>query len=240
MRFEPGIDPEGLDSDYFFLFVGHRSRNVHHVDNGGDGLRLRHIFPGPVLLVLTDGNDLGIARHIGSGADLALERALERSLEMPQTLRAHLADRGIAISLGADILSAARLDARQLEFFAQNGGQFFEREFDFEDVSAGLIAGLAAVVALRRTERSANIAVAGADAAGAFLAELELRDFDLRQGDRNEIAPLLPDHLAAADVFAEVAFHLAADKLAEALMIAFDFLAHGFPLSGSSANDHAL
>jgi len=43
----------------------------------------------------------------------------------------------------------------------------------------------------------------------------------------DQVLALLADHLAAADVLAEVALHLAADKLAEALMIAFNLLTHG-------------
>ena len=40
---------------------------------------------------------------------------------------------------------------------------------------------------------------------------------------------LLADHLAVGDVLRQVALHLAADDLAEALVIAFDLLAHGNP-----------
>ena len=53
---------------------------------------------------------------------------------------------------------------------------------DFEDVPAGLVAGLArAAVVLPAAERLADLAVALADAAGALLAVAELRDVDLRQ-----------------------------------------------------------
>jgi len=84
---------------------------------------------------------------------------------------------------------------------------------------------------LRRSQRLANVAVPLARAPGILLTIAKLRDLDLRQRDADEVFALLPNHLAAADVLAEVAFHLAADKLAEALMIAFDFLSHVEPLS---------
>src|SRR5205807_10479524 len=96
-----------------------------------------------------------------------------------------------------------------------------------EDVPDGLVAGLALVVALGSGQRLADVAVALADAAGVLLAVAELWNLDLRQRDADEVAALLPDQLAAADVLAEVALHFAADDPAEALMIAVDLLAHG-------------
>src|SRR5262249_39362826 len=95
--------------------------------------------------------------------------------------------------------------------------------------AAGLVAGAALGVALAGAERLAGLAGALADAAGAFLAVAELRHVDLRQRDADEVLALLADHLAAADVLAEVALDLAADELAEALVVAFDLLPHGNP-----------
>jgi hypothetical protein len=70
-----------------------------------------------------------------------------------------------------------------------------------------------------------------AGASGALLAVAELRDVDLRQGDADEVLALLADHLAAADVLAQVTFHLTADDFAEPLVVAFNLLAHGSPLA---------
>src|SRR5207237_9892895 len=81
-------------------------------------------------------------------------------------------------------------------------------------------------------ERLADVAITLADAARAFLAVTELRNLDLRQGNTDQIAALLADHFAAADVLAEIAFHLAANDLAEALVVAVDLLAHGVPRLG--------
>src|SRR5262249_1358531 len=67
-------------------------------------------------------------------------------------------------------------------------------------------------------------------ASGPFLAIAELRDADLRQGDRDQVLPLLADHLTAADVLAEIAFDLAANDPSKSLMVPFDLLSHGNPL----------
>src|SRR6185503_9976280 len=103
----------------------------------------------------------------------------------------------------------------------------FEGQLDLEDVPAGLIACPALVALLRGGQGVAGLALALADAAGAFLAVAELRQVDLRQGDADEVFPLLADQLAPADVLAEVRLHLAPDDLPEALVIAFDLLPHG-------------
>src|SRR5262249_6741466 len=102
-------------------------------------------------------------------------------------------------------------------------------QIDLEDVPAGLVAGAGAGLALAGAERLAGLARALAHARRALLAVAELRDVDLRQGDGHEGLAPLADHLAAADVLREVALHLAADELAEALVVAFDLLSHGWP-----------
>ncbi len=146
---------------------------------------------------------------------------------MAERFGAGLADAGVLVAGGDDVLLAARLDARQGQLLAEDGGHFLHRQLDFEDVSAGLVAGAAARLALTGAERLADLARTLADAAAALLAVAELRHVDLRQGDADEVLALLADHFAAADVLAEVALHLAAHELLEALVVAFDFLAHG-------------
>src|SRR5262249_44458234 len=143
-------------------------------------------------------------------------------------LRAGLADAGVAVAGGDDVLAAARLDARQGQLLAEDLGHLLHRQVDFQDVSARLVAG-AGRVSFRRRERIAGPALSLADAAGALLAVAELRDVDLRQGDADEVLALLADHLAAADVLLQVALHLAADELLEPLVVALDFLSHGSP-----------
>src|SRR5262249_30701568 len=128
---------------------------------------------------------------------------------------------------GDDVLLAARLDTGQGQFLAEDLGEFFHAQLDFEDVAAGLVAGAGLALALRRGQRLADLALALAGAAGAFLAVAELRQVDLRQGNADQVLALLADQLAAADVLAQAGLHLAANDLAEALMIAFDPLAHG-------------
>src|SRR5207249_4743127 len=151
--------------------------------------------------------------------------------------RPGLADARVLVLGGDDILLAARLDAGQLQLLAEDLGELFHRQLDFEDMAAGLIAG-ARVVALGRGERLARIALALADPARTLLAVAELRDVDLRQGNRYQVVPLLADHLAAADVLAQIRFHLAADDFSKALVIALDLLAHGLSSSGRLTGTH--
>src|SRR5204862_436051 len=80
--------------------------------------------------------------------------------------------------------------------------------------------------ALRRGQRLPRVSLALADAARALLPIAELGNVDLRQRYGHQVLPFLADHFAAADVLAKVAFHLAADDFAEALLIALDFLTH--------------
>src|SRR5262249_7462401 len=122
-----------------------------------------------------------------------------------------------------------------------DGGHLLHGQLDLEDVAAGLIPGLAgAGLSLTRSQGLADVPVPLANAAGALLAVAELRDFDLRQGNADQVLALLPDELAAANVLAQVALHLAADKLAEALVITLDPLTHGSLSSRSGRRtDHS-
>src|SRR5262245_64713912 len=94
-------------------------------------------------------------------------------------------------------------------------------------MAARLIPGADIIVSLRRRERSPGVPISLTDPAGALLAVAKLRYLDLRQGNADQVVAFLADHLAAADVLGQVALHLAANDLAEALVIAFNFLAHG-------------
>src|SRR5262249_43231994 len=200
---------------------------VHHVDDDRHALRLVHFLPAAVLLVLADRHDDRRLGVVDARGNLPLQGPLERPLEVPQRLGAALADARVAVARRDDVLLAARLDARQGQLFAEDGGQFLHCQFDFEDVAAGLVAGAALAVALRRAQRRAGVALAHAHPAGTLLAVAELRDVDLWQGNADQVLALLADHLAAADVLAQVRLNLAAHDLAEALVVAFDLLTHG-------------
>ena len=105
-------------------------------------------------------------------------------------------------------------------------GQLLHGQLDFEDVAAGLVAGLAGAVALAgAAERLPDVAVALADAAGVLAAVAELRDVDLRQGDaRRGRLPFLPIISPRLMYLRQVALHLAADDLRNRLAVAFDLL----------------
>ena len=57
LALEPGVDPERLDADDLFLVVGHRARDVHHVDDDGVELGQGDRVPGAIELVLADRDD---------------------------------------------------------------------------------------------------------------------------------------------------------------------------------------
>src|SRR5437879_4619766 len=139
---------------------------------------------------------------------------------MAQGLRASLADAGVAVAGADDVLLAARLNARELEFFAENRSELLQRQLHFKDMAARFASCPVAVARLRRSQGRTRIAVALAGAGGALLSVAKLRNVDLRQRNADEIFAFLADHLAAADVLAEVALNLAADNLFESLMIA--------------------
>ena len=56
----------------------------------------------------------------------------------------------------------------------------------------------------------------------------KLGDLDLRQRDRNELAPGLADQLAMRNVLTQVGLDLAADDLLEPIGVMIDFSNHGY------------
>jgi hypothetical protein len=227
MPLDPGVDPERFDPHDFLLLVGHAAGHVHHVDDAGDGVRAGRFLPTAVLFVLPDRHHEGVVGVVRARGNLPLEGPLVRPLEVPQALRADVADGRILVLLGDDVLLALRFDAGQGEFLAEDFGEFFQRQVDFKNVPTRLVAGLRVAVLARLGERLAGLTVADADAAGTFVAVAELRVVDARHGDRDQVVPLFADHLAAADVLRQVRLDLPADDLAEPLQVLVDLLSHG-------------
>src|SRR5262249_22169572 len=153
----------------------------------GDTLGQPYFLPRPILLVLADRDDDRLLGVINPGGDLPLQRPLEGPLEVAQRLRPGLADAGVAVADSDAVLLAARRDARQGQLLAEDLGHLLHGQLDLEDVPAGRVAGAGAGLLLPGPERLADLAVALADAAGALLAEAELGDLDLRQGDGDEV-----------------------------------------------------
>src|SRR5262245_40332367 len=227
VRLDPHVDPERLDANDLFLLVGHGAGDVHHVDDARDALRQRNFLPAAILLVGALRHDNRLYRIINAGGNIPFERALVGSLEMTQRFRANLANAAVSVTLGEDVLLAPRLNSRQDQLLAEDFRQFFQREFDFKNVTAGLIAGFRLAVPLRVGQRLAHVALALSHAAGAFLTVAELRYLNLRKGDADQFPAFLADHFPATDVLAEIAFDLAANDLTKALVVAFDLLPHG-------------
>ncbi len=111
---------------------------------------------------------------------------------MPERFRTDLADARVFVALGDDVLLAARFDARQGELFTKNRRQFLHRQFDFEDVAARLIPGLRLPLALRRSQRLADLAFANADPAGVLASVAELRQLIEGSGMLTRSLPFLP------------------------------------------------
>ena len=181
-----------------------------------------------VALVLADRDDDRVLRVVRAHRDLAAQRLAIRAPEVPQRLGAGRADARVLVLVRDDLLGALGLDARQLELLAQDLGELLQRDLDLEQVLARSIAGLlpCARLLFALAERIAALALALPDAALLLVAELEVRDVDLRQRDRDRVLALLRDHLALRDVLAEVLLDLAADDLAEAAVIEIDLLRH--------------
>src|SRR5436305_1560446 len=71
-----------------------------------------------------------------------------------------------------------------------------------------------------------GLAVALTHAALVLVTVPEVRDVDARDGDGDEVLPLLPDHLPLLDVLAEIALDAPADDLPEAAVVLLDLQRH--------------
>ncbi len=215
---EPGVDPEGFDADELFLLIAHVAGDVHHVDDDGVGLGGEDFFPGAEAFVVFDGDDDGIGGVVEAEHDLAFEGFTVGAFEVFEGFGADAADAGVFVADGGDLLAAFGFDAGEVEFFAEDVGEFFEGDIDFHEVLAGLIAALFAVAL---ADGLAFFAIAGADAAGV-VAVAEGGDFDAVDGDGDEVLAFFADEFAAGEEFAEVAADAAFDDLAEALVVLVD------------------
>src|SRR5262249_34582994 len=150
--------------------------------------------------------------------DLAAQGVLERPLEVAERLGPGLAQSAVTLLLGRDDVLAPGFDAGQLKLFGEDVGQLVERDFDFENVGAGLRPAGALAVALT-IHRVADARIAGADAAVVVVAVAEVRQFDAADGDADQVLAFLAEQLAAGEEFAQVAADLALDDLAKALVV---------------------
>ena len=162
---------------------------------------------------------------------------------MAQALRPGLADAGVFVFLFDDIGPPLGRDPRQGQFFAQDGGQVVHGQLDLEDVMPGRIAGPGAAVAVARAaDGRTDVARALAHSAPVLGPVAKLGDLDLRQGDRNELAPGLADQLAMRNVLTQIRLDLAAHDLFEPIGVMIDFSNHGYIVLASGYRgvlDHA-
>ena len=162
---------------------------------------------------------------------------------MAQALRPGLADAGVLVFLFNDVGPPLGLDSRQGQLFAQDGGQVVHGQLDLEDVMPGCITRPGAAIAVARAaDRRTDVARALAHSAAVLGPVAKLGDLDLRQGDRNELAPGLADQLAMRNVLTQIRLDLAAHDLLEAIGIMIDFSNHGYIVLASGYRgmlDHA-
>src|SRR5260221_1317914 len=220
---QPRIDPEGLDADDVFLLATHRAGYVHDVEDHRRGIGLRRAPARTVALVVADRDDLRSRRIPLARGDRALERVLVRAAEMAQRLRPGLAHAVVAPAVGEELTVAARLDVGELELFAEHPRELLELDFDLEDVRAGLFAGGAAALAFLGLagDGLALLALALSDAL-LVLAEVEARELDLRDGDRDVPFAAAPEELGRREVLAQIGAQTPADDFAEARAVGFD------------------
>ncbi len=228
LGFEPGVDPEGLDADDFFLLVGHGAGDVHEVEDDGVGLGEGDGVPGAVEFVLSDGDDAGVVAVVLIAGDLAFEGFFVGAFEVAEGFGAGLADAGVLVFFLDDVGAALGLDAGEFEALAEDFGEFVEGEFDLQNVVAGGVAGGAWLVAIGgAADGGSYVTGALSDASGVSGAVAELGDVDGRHGDGDQLAPGLADHFAMRNIFAEVRFDLASHDLFEAVGVPFDLSYHG-------------
>src|SRR5690606_23591116 len=226
---EPGVDPEALDADDLLLFVSHRARDVHHVDDDGVGDRLEVFLPRAVAPIFVLRHHEGHRRVVHAARDRALERLAVGALEVAQRLGPDPADAGVAILGGDDAALALVLDGGELELLPENVGELVERHVHLEQVLARILAGLSRpVFALARftAHRVAGVAVPLSHAALLAIAEHEAGHVDVRHRDADEILAFAPQQFPLGNVASQVLPDLAAHDVSEARVVLVDLQRH--------------
>jgi hypothetical protein len=108
-----------------------------------------------------------------------------------------------------------------VEFFAEDVGEFLQRDIDFHEVLAGLGATLAGFAITGLADGVALVALARADTT-VVIAITEVGDINAVDGDGDEVFAFFADEFTAGDELAEVGADASFDDLAEALVVLFD------------------
>jgi hypothetical protein len=140
-----------------------------------------------------------------------------------QGLGTDAADSRIPPGDRGDALLAPGLDAGKLQLLSKDLGQFLQRDLHLENVLPGLVPGGPVAVPFNGC---AGITITLAYAGFLVAPVVELGQFDLWEGDADDVPPLPADHLPAGNVFLQVPLDLAPDNLIEPGFILVDLSNH--------------
>src|SRR5262245_44247529 len=231
VRADPRIDPERSGSHDFLLFVSHGAGDVHHSQGQRAAFRALLGFPGKKAFVFVNRHDTRVVCVVGPRCDLPSQRLAISSFEVAKGFGSAARHLGVLVSYGADPVRAFWLYAGKLELLSEVLRELFHREVHLEDMGAGRITGVA---------RPTQFAFALAHAT-LGCAEAEAWQFDLRNGDANEVFPFLADQFAVRDVLFQVLLNTTSYDFPKAKMILFDVKDHkGSPNPSRSVHNYAI
>src|SRR5690606_12989396 len=139
------------------------------------------------------------------------------------------ADAGVAFLQRANATLALVLNIGQLEFFAEDLGEFVQRDVHFDGVLPFVLARLASAIPFLRIALSdgiSDLAFALARPTPLLIAIDEPRNVDLRDRDGDDVLALSPQHLPLRDVLAKVLADPASNDLAKSRMVPIDLQRH--------------
>src|SRR5262249_24934983 len=137
--------------------------------------------------------------------------------EMTQRFRSRGRDTDVASSFAFEVVVAARLNLRQLEFFPQHRREVLETDLHLEDVLPSVVSGLmpAGVALAVRADGGSVRPVTLADAAHLARIVGEMRNIDRGQRNAHQVLALAADQLALRHEFLQLLLNFSTDDLLE-------------------------
>ena len=156
---------------------------------------------------------------------MPLEGLLESPLEVAEGLGAGAVDGRVAVGRRLDRALSPGLNPWELELFSQDRRQLFEGNLDLQDVLPWLVAGSTALTLLHGNRRPL-VTFPLPHPPHLLHPVSEPRQRNLRQRDRDEVLPLLPDDLAVGNVFLQVLLDPTPYDLLEPVGVGVDSVHH--------------